>query len=80
MSEILQYVKQRGECLDTEIAAATKIPLVAVHLQFSELASKYQGILCDSIRFVKGKETRQQYAGFLDIFHLPSRVRSRRYK
>ena len=58
MNEILQYVKQHGECLDSEIAAATKIPLATVHLQLSELASKHEVMLCGSTKYVKGKETK----------------------
>ena len=56
MNDILQYVKLHGECLDTDIVAATNIPLDTVHLQLSELAAKYEVMLCDSTRYVKGKE------------------------
>ena len=58
MNEILLYVKQHGECLDTEIARATKIPIVSVHLQLAKLKATNQVMLCDSITFVKGKEVR----------------------
>jgi len=58
MNEILLYVKQHGECLDSEIARATKIPIESVQAQLSKLAAKYQVILCDSITLVKGKELR----------------------
>ena len=56
MHEILQYIKSHGECLDTEIASATKIPLAKVHLHLAELRASNQIMLCQSTRFVKGKE------------------------
>jgi len=68
MDKILQYVKQQGECLDTEIARVTKIPIESVQAQLSKLAAKYQVILCDSITFVKGKEFRSticRVAGYI---------------
>lgn len=56
MNEILQYLKKQGECLDSAIASATKIPLPDVHLHLAELKAKSQVILCQSTKFVKGKE------------------------
>ena len=58
MNEILLYVKQHGECLDSEIARATKIPIDSVHLQLVELKAANKVMLCDSITFVNGKEVR----------------------
>ena len=58
MNEILKYLKQRGECLDTEIAKATHISLADLHLQLAELKAAKQVMMCDSITFVKGKEVR----------------------
>jgi hypothetical protein len=56
MNEILLYLKKHGEKLDTEIAAATKLPLADVHHYLAELKAKNQIMLCDSTKFVKGKE------------------------
>ncbi len=56
MKEILQYLKKHGEQLDTEIAAATGIPLAKVRLHLSELAAKGEIMECHSIRFEKGKK------------------------
>ena len=56
MDEILQYLIKRGECLDTEIAQATKIPLAEVRLQLAELKAKSQVMMCDLTTFVKGKK------------------------
>ena len=61
-------MKQHGECLDTEIAAATKISLVSVHLQLSELAAKHEVMLCGSARYVKDKESKaiiRRIAGYI---------------
>jgi DNA-binding IclR family transcriptional regulator len=56
MKEILQYLKQHGERLDTDIAVATGISLADVHLHLSELAAKGEIMACHSIRFDKGKK------------------------
>jgi DNA-binding transcriptional ArsR family regulator len=56
MNEILQYLKKHGEQLDTEIAAATGIPLTNVHLHLSELYVKGGLVACRSIRFEKGNK------------------------
>ena len=56
MNEILQYLKKHGDRSDKEIAEATGIPLVDVHLQLSELAARSQAMLCQSTKFIKGKE------------------------
>jgi DeoR/GlpR family transcriptional regulator of sugar metabolism len=56
MKEILQYLKQHGEQLDTDIAAATGVSLADVHLHLSELAAKGEIMACHSIRFEKGKK------------------------
>jgi hypothetical protein len=55
-AQILQYLKTHGEKLDTEIADATGIPLAKTRLCLTELATKREIMLCDSIRFEKGKE------------------------
>ena len=56
MKEILQYLKNHGERLDTEIAVATGIPLANVHLHLSELAAKGQVMACLSTKFEKDKK------------------------
>ncbi len=56
MNPILHYLKEQGECLDTDIAKAVGIPLDEVHLQLADLKAKNQVMLCHSTKFVKGKE------------------------
>lgn len=53
--EILQYLKNHGERLDTEIAAATGISLANVHLQLSNLVAGGEVMVCRSIKFEKDK-------------------------
>lgn len=57
MQKIHTYLKNRGEQLDTEIAAATRIPLKDVRLHLSELSKKGDVIVCHSTRFIKGKKS-----------------------
>lgn len=56
MNEILQYLKTRGERLDTEISKATGIPLAKTRVYLSELTAKGEVMSCLSIRFEKGKK------------------------
>jgi DNA-binding IclR family transcriptional regulator len=56
MNEILQFLKARGERLDTEIAEATGLPLTKVRLHVSELTAKGQVMSCHTIKYVKGKK------------------------
>ena len=56
MQTILKYMRGRGELLDTEIAAGTRIPLAEVRLQLSELSKKGDIIVCHSTRFIKGEK------------------------
>lgn len=56
MKEILQYLKNHGEQLDTEIAVATGISLTNVRLHVTELAAKGEVMACHSTRFDKGKK------------------------
>ena len=58
MKEILEYLKKHGERPDTAIAADTGIPLSQIHLHLAELKSKRQVMLCDSIKYIKGKEVK----------------------
>ncbi|MDP1644919.1 MAG: hypothetical protein Q8K35_00505 [Thiobacillus sp.] len=57
MQKILKYLKERGEQLDTEIAAATRIPLADVRLYLAELSKRGDIIMCHSTRFIDGKKT-----------------------
>jgi hypothetical protein len=68
MNEILQYLKAHGESLDTKIAESTGIALAKLRPQLAELAAKREIMVCDSIRFEKGKEIRGlscRLAGFV---------------
>jgi predicted ArsR family transcriptional regulator len=68
MQTILKYMKARGEQLDAEIAAATRIPLVDVRLHLSELSARGDVILCRTTRFIKGKKSEGmlcRIAGFI---------------
>lgn len=56
MQEILQYLKNHGERLDSEIAAATGISLANVRLGVSALSARGDVMLCRSIRFKDGKQ------------------------
>ena len=56
MKEILQYLKEHGEQLDTEIAVATGISLANAHFHLSGLAARGEIMTCRTIRFEKGKE------------------------
>ena len=56
MTEILQYLKKRGECLDTDIISATGMPYAEVHRQLSELKANNQVIVCQLTKYVKGKK------------------------
>lgn len=57
MQKIHTYLKNRGEQLDTEIAAATRIPLADVRLHLSELSKRGDIIACHTTRFIKGQKT-----------------------
>ncbi len=56
MQEILQYLKNNGERLDSEIAAATGISLANVRLGVSALSARGDVMMCRSIRFKDGKQ------------------------
>lgn len=57
MEKILDYLKQNGERLDSEIAAATGISLANVRLGVSDLSARGDVMVCRSIRFKNGKQT-----------------------
>ena len=56
MQEILQYLKNNGERLDSEIAAAIGMSLATVRRGMSDLSAKGDVMMCRSIRFKEGKE------------------------
>jgi hypothetical protein len=57
LQEILKYLKDQGERLDSEIATATGISLKDVRLGVSRLSAMGEVILCQSIRFNNGKKS-----------------------
>ena len=57
MQQILDYLKDRGERLDAEIAAGTGLSLENVRLRVSALAARGDVIVCQSIRFNNGKRS-----------------------
>lgn len=56
MNEILKYLKKHGEKLDAEIAEDAGLSLPKTRIYLAELAAKHEVVLCDSIRFEKGKK------------------------
>ena len=56
MQEILQYLKNNGERLDSEIAAAIGMSLANVRRGMSDLSAKGDVMMCRSIRFKDGKQ------------------------
>ena len=57
MHEILQYLKEHGERLESEIAKDTGISPAKVRVGVANLAAKGEIIMCHSIRFEKGKKS-----------------------
>ena len=56
MQKIHTYLKSRGEQLDSEIAAATRIPLADVRAYLSEMSARGDIIACHTTRFIKGQK------------------------
>lgn len=56
MNEILKYLKSNGQRLDSEIAAATGIPLQSVRRYVSDLSAKGEITMCSVTRFNEGKQ------------------------
>ena len=56
MQDILNYLKDRGEQLDTEIVRATGISLENVRRHLATLSARGEVMTCRSIRFDNGKE------------------------
>jgi len=57
LQEILKYLKDRGEQLDSEIAIATGISLENVRRHVSALSARGEVMTCQSIRFNNGKKS-----------------------
>ena len=55
MQGILQYLKNNGERLDSEIAAATGMSLQSVRAAVATLSAKGDVMMCRSIRFKDGQ-------------------------
>jgi len=55
MKEILDYLKNQGEKLDSEIAIATGLTIDVTRAKLNELAESNEVMVCQSTRFVKGK-------------------------
>ncbi len=56
MQDILEYLKNSGERLDSEIAAATGISIANVRQRVTALQARGAVMLCRSIRYQDGKE------------------------
>ena len=56
MDEILQYLKEHGEQLDSEIAAGTGISLANVRRGVSDLSAMGEVVTCHVVRFNDGKK------------------------
>jgi len=70
MQKISDYLKSRGEQLDSEIATATRIPLVDVRVQLSELVKRGDVIACHSTRYIQGKKVEGmlcRVSGFIPV-------------
>ena len=57
MQEILKYLKDRGEQLDSEIATAVGLPLESVRRHVSALSARGEVMTCQSTRYSDGKKT-----------------------
>jgi len=56
MQAILDYLKNTGERLDSEIAADTGLSLASVRAGVSDLQARGAVMVCRSIRYKDGKE------------------------
>ncbi len=56
MQNILDYLRKRGQQLDSEIAAATGLPLADVRSRLAELSKKGDIMTCHSTRFLDDGE------------------------
>lgn len=68
MQEILQYLKEHGERLDSEIAKDIGISLAKVRASVSSLMANGEVIMCHLVRFENGKRregTLYRVAGYI---------------
>ena len=56
MQEIMEFLANTGEQLDTDIAAATGLSLATVRSRVTDLHAKGAIMVCRSIRYKDGKE------------------------
>lgn len=56
MNEIMQYLKKNGQRLDSEIAAATGMPLTKVRFLLTDLSAKGEISKCSVVRYNDGKK------------------------
>ena len=56
MQEILKFLKDRGEKLDTEIALATGLTVADVRKHVSTLSARGEVMTCQATRFVEGRK------------------------
>jgi len=56
MNEIMQYLKKNGQRFDSEIAAATGMPLAKVRGLLSDLSAQGEISRCSVTRFNDGKK------------------------
>lgn len=54
-SSVLQHLKKHGQLLDSEIAAATGIPLPKVRLSLTDLSESGAITRCGVTRYIDGK-------------------------
>ena len=56
MREIMEYLRKTGQRLDSEIAAATGLPLTKVRYLLSDLSAQGEISKCSVVRFNDGKK------------------------
>ena len=56
MQDILQYLKENGERLDSELASETGVSLEDVCLRLAELSDRGDVIMCRTTRFTDGRK------------------------
>jgi hypothetical protein len=57
LSEIIQYLKEHGERLESEIAKGTGLSLEKVRVRLSDLSARGEVIMCQVTRFADGKSS-----------------------
>jgi len=77
MQAILKYMKERGEQLDAEIAAATRIPLTEVRLHLSELSERERLSCATQPASSRARKAKACCAGSQAIFGRQPRQKSK---